>query len=245
MSSKKYIAALGIITSMRLNICLASPIEQSPLTIHSKLKEINSEYITTLDNEKYKIACVKIPHPLEAESINFIKNWAGKKDITIYKSTSPDRYGRYSAVFKDTNEETLQNKLLSTGMAFVYLDSNCKNDVEKFKKLENLARNTKQGLWNKKYQLVKSPEETQNLINSYQLVEGTVEKISYTKDSVYLNFGENWKEDFTARFPKKKNKDYSEWVNKKVLIRGWIENYYGPFINIANSFQIEVVSEQK
>ena len=84
-----------------------------------------------------------------------------------------------------------------------------------------------------------------------QLVEGKVLKAARIKGRVYLNFGDDWKTDFTVtigvparRMFREAGTDPLSLEGKRIRVRGWLKRYNGPMIAATHPEQIEVVANQ-
>ena len=73
-----------------------------------------------------------------------------------------------------------------------------------------------------------------------------------SKNKIYLNFGDNWRTDFTIMItPAIRKKmiaqghDPLSLQGVKVRVRGWLENYNGPNIELIHPAWLEVLSERK
>lgn len=81
-------------------------------------------------------------------------------------------------------------------------------------------------------------------IGRFVVVDGTILAIEHQEWRSYLNFGTNWREDFTialdakARDAMAENGDYENsmksWIGRKVRVRGVIEYRGGPYIALQN-----------
>lgn len=110
------------------------------------------------------------------------------------------------------------------------------------------------GLWtNPAYRVrwADAPQRLMRLRNSFQLVEGTVRKVAVTRSRVYLNFGDDWRSDFTAgaarrspAFQPNEIAALEALEGLRVRIRGWIERRNGPYIELHNPLQIEALEGQ-
>jgi hypothetical protein len=83
----------------------------------------------------------------------------------------------------------------------------------------------------------------------YELVEGRVLLADRAGGRLYLNFGRNWKQDFTAVLDAKALKtfaqsgiDPSRFEGSLVRIRGWVDDRDGPRIEVTHPEQIEVLA---
>lgn len=80
------------------------------------------------------------------------------------------------------------------------------------------------------------------------VAEGRVQEVYVTPKNTYLNFGEDWREDFTAAIPSRSRSKFEsrDWKltaleNKMVRIRGWIRFYNGPFMELSFPQQLEIM----
>ena len=163
--------------------------------------------------------------------------------------TKPDRYGRSVVnLFAKENQRWLQWELVNAGLVMVNpqgLDLNC---IRQLLGAESTARSKRIGIWQFP-EVVMSYEDVnwKKRIQSYQLVEGVISSVGKTNSKYYLNFGDNWNEDFTVivakpnfkRF-KKVYGELKQLAGKKVRVRGWMIENRGPMIEIYHPGQIEI-----
>ena len=158
-----------------------------------------------------------------------------------------DRYGRYLAqVFLEeaVGDEWVQGELLAGGHARVYgLPESFVCSRELFAH-EAEARRNHLGLWSNDVYGTKPanrPAALMTLRGKYQRVIGSVASIGHTKSATYLNFGTDYRSDFTARIGKNvlaANPDLARTLDgltaKTVIVRGWIDRRNGPLIDVAD-----------
>jgi hypothetical protein len=77
--------------------------------------------------------------------------------------------------------------------------------------------------------------------NSYEIVAGTVAKVAVMRARTYVNFGADWRNDFTAGIEARVLRANPEWAKtltslegKRVEVRGWIQYRNGPYIDIED-----------
>jgi micrococcal nuclease len=167
-----------------------------------------------------------------------------------------DRYGRLLAhafIMRDGERLWVQGELLRHGHARAYgLPGNftCMTELLAH---ERIARDDGTGLWANSAYRVRNADRSRDLMrlrNSYQIVEGVVREAADVRGHIYLNFGDNWRNDFTAGIAASVYRDDQAWHNelkgltgKRVRVRGWIERRNGPFIEVADRGQIEVIGD--
>ncbi len=111
------------------------------------------------------------------------------------------------------------------------------------------------GLW--RYPLYRAqdahqPKRLMRLRNTFQRVEGRVKDVGVTRSRIYLNFGGDWRTDFTASL-RVRDKAFTEadlthlksLKGRKVSVRGWIERRYGPHIDLLHPAQVEVIGDDE
>jgi hypothetical protein len=72
------------------------------------------------------------------------------------------------------------------------------------------------------------------------MVKGRVMSAFRTREDLYLNFGENYKTDFTVRIPKRAWKQFGDMEGKEITVRGVVREYNGPMIVADFKEQIHV-----
>lgn len=161
-----------------------------------------------------------------------------------------DRYGRLLAhVYLD--DIWINKKLIADGMAHLYTfpESIEKEKVLQLMSAENSARKAQKGLWKDvrfKVLDASKPEQMSDWrIGKYQVVEGKVLKAIKIKDKVYLNFGEDWREDFTVEIPKKYWNNFNSlpefYIGKNLRVRGVLKPVNGKLITATHPEQLEVL----
>jgi endonuclease YncB( thermonuclease family) len=118
---------------------------------------------------------------------------------------------------------------------------------------EAVARATRSGLWSNPAYAIRSARDTRTLMaltGTFQIVEGWVAAIGGTRRELFLNFGRDWRWDFTAAVDLRRLPDRDATVSKLkalegryVRVRGWIEKRNGPFIELAAPDVIEELPE--
>lgn len=142
-----------------------------------------------------------------------------------------------------------QGVLLRKGLARVRTTQTNTHLADDMLALEQKARNDNSGLWAKEDYKVRTPETAGEKLNSFQIVEGTIRAVASINNTIYLNFGQNWRNDFTIALPVRLRRDFLangqdplKWQGKKVRVRGWVEKYNGPYIEIQHRQRLEFIA---
>ena len=202
--------------------------------------------------EKLRLASIRLVEQksLKAKAFSLIEKQLAN-GWTVKEPIIRDRYGDQVAIIRLQSGQSLQSLLLKQGLARVYPQAGEGGDLTVFFAFEAQAREAKQGLWNfNSYHVVSAETAVQDrfdLRNYYQLVEGTIIDVAKVRGNIYLNFGEDWREDFTIMIPKSFSKsvtaqglNYKMLKGKRVRVRGWFRLYGGPLIDVTDARQIEV-----
>lgn len=123
--------------------------------------------------------------------------------------------------------------------------------------LEDMARKNNVGMWDaEKYPdiAVRTPETADNVKNSFAIVEGTIKSAATVNNTIYLNFGKNWRTDFTIGVESTVRRKISREMpdmnllslqGQTVRVRGWVEDYNGPFIRLEHPAMLEFPKAQE
>jgi micrococcal nuclease len=146
------------------------------------------------------------------------------------------------------NERWVQGALLSMGMARVYSFADNRSAIAEMLARERAARAARRGIWGHAYYRILDHREAGRHLNSFQLIEGRVLAVAPTRARVFLNFGQNWRTDFTIVIARRHLKNFedrgrtlTELAGKRVRVRGWLKRRNGPMVTTTHPEQIEVL----
>ncbi len=157
-----------------------------------------------------------------------------------------DRYGRILGhVF--ARDAPVARTLLRAGALRVAPDPQSGPCVSMFLEAEGEARSARAGHWGDGIFNVFSPEKIRGRLGSFQIVEGIVVSAAQVKGRVFINFGADYRTDFTVTVaptdmqPFRAAKfDVKALAGKRV--RGWVELYNGTEMEIATPGAIEIIA---
>ncbi|HEY4135968.1 MAG TPA: thermonuclease family protein [Alphaproteobacteria bacterium] len=171
----------------------------------------------------------------------------GKRVTLHYGGAREDRYGRILAHLTTEDGTWIQGAMLADGFTRVYTFADNRSAIPEMLALEAQARAAKRGIWANAYYRIRKPDDLKGAADSFQIVEGRVLQATATRDRAYLNFGADYKTDFTVSIAKRDFKafgrafDPKRFANHVVRVRGWIESINGPAIDATHPEQIEVL----
>jgi len=173
------------------------------------------------------------------------------KDVTVQEiSEERDRYGRAVAVVRLAAGGSLQEALIDRGLARIRGGTG--GCLPLLAALEKAARTARRGMWMDPVFAVRDADDPslQTQKGLYGLVEGRVVSVGRGTRLVFLNFGEDWKRDFTVTVATdlaKRLAPGGDPVNafrgKRVIVRGVIEDNGGPLIRVTDENGIEILGD--
>ena len=189
--------------------------------------------------------------PLADVSKAALEELAAGKTLTLAFGGLPvDRHGRLLAHLYDADGIWIQGEMLKRGLARVYTFPDNRKLAAEMLALEKQARAAKAGIWADPFYAIRTPEAAAGDIGTFQLVEGVVKDAAMVRSRSYLNFGADWKTDFTIvisasarKMLAKSGIDIMSLKGRRVRIRGWIDSYNGPMIELTHPEQLEVLDE--
>lgn len=160
---------------------------------------------------------------------------------------APTRWGVRRVLAKRTGEtETVQETLIAAGAARVAPQTEDHDFIRRLLALEEGARAERRGLWALPDYRIFDAGKAWGSVGAFHLVEGTVREADLHGSRFYMNFGEDYRTDFTAsaasrlyRRWRKDGADFSELEGDFVRVRGWIEAINGPSIDLTHVMQVE------
>lgn len=188
------------------------------------------------------------PMPFAEESKEFNRDLVEGKAVRLeFDVEKKDKYNRLLA-YCFVGETFVNAKLLEEGLALLYTRVPNVKYADLFVRLQKAARENKKGIW--QGILVIPPEKAENYLGRIETVEGRVTDVSVTESAIYLNFGKNHKQDFTAvifkddldMFDKDMLLSHNFYKGRKLRITGLIKEYNGPEIIVGNPSQIEFLN---
>lgn len=194
--------------------------------------------------------------PLEIDSVRVLSALTlGRRVRLAFGGRRADRYNRHLAhvfVVEDGRDVWVQGAMLEAGAARAYgLPENfaCARELEAH---EAEARRAKRGVWANYIYRAKPanrPAMLMRLRNRYVRVEGVVANVTTARGATFVNFGADWRSDFTARANRSTLKAHPGFQQslealkgQRVSVVGWIERGNGPMIELLDPSQIALIA---
>lgn len=237
----------------------SSPIQLAPGGEAEVSEVVDGDTVRLADGREVRLVGIQAPKlplgrpnfptwPLAEEAKRALASLAVGRVSLFYGGAERDRHGRALAHLVDAEGRWIQGAMIEAGMARTYSFVDNRALVPELLRLETAARDGGRGIWALAWYRVRKPEETAADLDSYQLVEGRPLAVAERRDQSYVNFGPDWKTDFTlwadARARKlceREGLPLASLEGRRIRARGWIESFNGPEIEITHPEQIEVL----
>ncbi|HEY4123245.1 MAG TPA: thermonuclease family protein [Rhizomicrobium sp.] len=171
----------------------------------------------------------------------------GKHVMLAVPAPKEDRHGRLRAQVS-IGGAWLQEALLREGLARVALLPSHPQCAKEMYAAEAAARSAKRGLWALSEYAVRSVDGLAHDRGTFQIVEGRVVSASVKGGRAYVNFSADWDRDFTVTIApdamkifRARNVNPRDYAGKQVRVRGVIDWYHGPEIELMGPESVEVV----
>lgn len=175
---------------------------------------------------------------------------AGRDVRLVSLGTAVDRHGRVLAHVVRDDGLWIQQALLRQGFARVYTFPDNRALAAELYAAEREARDAGRGIWSDPWYAIHSPATVADDIGRFAVIEGRVVSAKRVSQRLYLNFGADWRSDFTivvaARLIdsfREAGVDLAGLEGRQVRVRGWVEKLNGPMIDVTHPEQLEIVPE--
>jgi len=166
-----------------------------------------------------------------------------------YGGRRVDRHGRQLAHLSLGDGRWVQRNLLSQGLARVYSFPDNRALVAEMLAAERMARAAGRGIWSDGFYAIRSPLGLERDLGTFQLVEGRVAAAARVRGTTYLNFGADWRTDFTIVVRRQDRAAFDEagidllaLEGRSVRVRGWLDKRNGPMIAATHPEQLEILA---
>lgn len=177
-------------------------------------------------------------------------------EVILHQTIKPkvgreNRMGQMLAHLKTKKDDIwVQGHMIENGLARVAPTIRNFELSEDMYALEEKARAEKIGLWDEKAYPVLTHDNAMQAIGNFAVVEGVIQKAASVRNNVYLNFGDDWRKDFTIQIKPPVRKllvrediDPLALNGQKVRVRGWVREYNGALIELNHPASLEILKD--
>jgi endonuclease YncB( thermonuclease family) len=163
-------------------------------------------------------------------------------------AVAEDRYGRVVAQVERSDGLWLQGVLLERGLAQVQTRPGEVARAERMLALESEARAARRGMWADPLFTVRDASALTDADGGFAIVRGEIARVAPTERFVYLNFGADWRRDFTVRIGKELVRELAAaglevttLAGRRIEIRGVVLDAAGPLIELSHPEQMRLL----
>jgi len=217
---------------------------------------IDGDTLQLADGRLLRLAAILAPkgaEPLADSARAALAEAVGRPLLLEFGPRQMDRHGRllaqaWLAAADGTKATWLQAMLVSDGLARVAGTEDTRAAVPELLRIEQQARTARRGLWADPAYRVRTPDDLDAALNRFQIVEGRVLAATLVRGGGYLNFGADYKTDFTLSFSRESLRRlqdsglvFKSLQGVRLRARGWLRSFNGPLIDITHPEQIEIL----
>lgn len=172
--------------------------------------------------------------------------------LSLEDAAAPDRWGRRTVrayvTAQSAPRRSVQAALAGAGAVRVRPESEDEDFIGELLAIEAEARAAGRGLWARAPYRVFDALDAGGAVGSFSIIEGKVLEAASGGGRLYLNFGADFRKDFTitarsslARRWKEDGLDLAALTGAHLRARGYVAWINGPSIELTHPRQIEVI----
>lgn len=208
------------------------------------------------DGRKVLLSGIDVPRkrgtgaaaPFSAEAEAALARLVKERVVTLSKDVQPSKSGWLRAQVFSASGVWVQGEMVSNGYARVRTFPDRRECATELLAREARARGAKAGLWSLPAYGIRVPSTVGQMKGSFSLVEGVVLETANIGGRVFLNFGDDFRNDFTIHVKPQSAKEFAaagldlnSLKGKRVLVRGYVRENNGPVIDANVPEQLEVL----
>lgn len=143
-----------------------------------------------------------------------------------------------------------QGLLIKLGLARVMTSPSNSEMASAMLGLEQQSRAQKSGFWENDLYTIKTPETISAHPGRLEIAQGQIKSAAMKKNRIYLNFGNDWRNDFTVSIAPEYRREFIKagidplsLNGKEIRVRGWVQDYNGPLIEITHPAALEILDQ--
>ncbi len=215
--------------------------------------EQNGSVILT-DGRALHLEGIRLPgtdraQPYAGKALGLLTGLLRKGPLTLTAiPPKEDRYDRVRGQLFSGDHTWIQIALLKSGLARVAIAPDRIACAGELFAAEAQARAARAGIWSQPAFAIRTPQALGRDTGTFQIVQGKVVEAGLKNGRAYLNFGADWRTDFTASIApedmanfRRTGVDPRSYLGQTIRVRGIVQSFNGPLIEVANPQGIEVV----
>ncbi len=210
---------------------------------------VDGQTLKLEQDREVRLIGIDIPPGDDEKVIAALKTLVEGREVRLIE-TGPhlDRWRRLVAQITRADGLWVQGQLVRDGLVRVTGDADHRMLVTELLRLETQARQARRGIWADKNFQPRRAEAMPRATGAFEVVEGRVLAAAIVGGRGYLNFGEDRNRDFTVaaepevlRLFTKSGIDWRRYQGREIRVRGHVEFFAGPRIDVTYPEQIEMM----
>lgn len=217
---------------------------------------ISGDQLRLADGRVVRLAGIRVPSgeaegaPAFAEQARAaLTTLLDGPEVRLAVAEAPfDRYGRLVAQVERRDGLWVQGVLLERGLAQVHTRPGEAARADQMLAFERAARAARRGLWADAAFMAFDASAVRSEVGRFRIVYGQVLRVAPTERFIYLNFGSDWRSDFTVRIAKaladrlaSSGLEVASLTGRRLEIRGMVLEAGGPLIELSHPEQIQLL----
>ncbi len=196
----------------------------------------------TLDDGQLLLPGTIIAAPIPAENIDPLASVQGAMVRFVPEDDTLDRHGRLVAqifVARDGLDVWLQDDLVRSGAALVMPRRDSEACAVELLEAEEAARLAQLGVWASPFIL--PADAVEGAVGRHAIVEGTITDTFVRSEGAFLDFGEDWRTDFSVFIARGDMKRFGALLDdvralqgRRVRVRGFVGERAGPQMRLSS-----------
>ena len=220
----------------------AGPLEIT--NAHIVRVERTNDALVLRDGRAVHLEGIRLPHAAQDRAPPFVADQAFDalnamvRGHTVDVTAVPpkeDRYDRVRGQVFSDGDQWVQMALLKRGLARVDIAPDRGECAAELYAAEATARAANLGLWSQAAYRVRTPDSLGGDTGTFQIVQGQVLTADVKAGRAYIDFGADWKTDFTVTIApedmanfRNDGIDPRDYAGKTIRVRGIVQQFNGP-----------------
>jgi micrococcal nuclease len=207
------------------------------------------------DGRLVRLAGIRLPDAVErasqgvaAQARAALTGLVERRAVRLEPADPPnDRHDRLVAQVWRHDGLWLQGVLLEQGHVQVQTRPGEVARAVEMAAREDAARHAAIGIWAHGQFAALPAHQVGTLVAGFQIIQGRVVRVAPTERYIYLNFGADWRTDFTVRVARSSEQsfraagiDLEQLAGCDVEVRGYVLQAGGPLIELSHPEQIRI-----
>ncbi|MGH6902341.1 MAG: thermonuclease family protein [Geminicoccaceae bacterium] len=251
------LAPVASVLTLLLSSWAAGSTEEPPLVGPLAVAEVVAgDQLRLADGRAVRLAGIRVPSGDAGDALALAEQaraalttlLEGQKVSLALAEAPYDRYGRLVAQIERGDGLWLQGALLERGLAQVQTRPGEAARADQMLAVERAARAARRGVWADAAFMALDASAARSETGRFRIVYGQVLRVAPTERFVYLNFGADWRRDFTVRIAKaladrlaRSGLEVASLTGRRIEIRGLVLEAGGPLIELSHPEQMQLL----